>query len=391
MGEPQVGRAASADAREKLRSEDAAPRRTGGPRRALAAFLVAAVGLSTFAIALGILPAAAAAACKGAAHAPVLIASDADFTAANGVVSGTGTTSDPFIIANLAITDLSQGYAIKVDNSAGTITKSFDIVCVSVNWKTVAPTGATAVWILNVHTPTTISLIMSNSGEIPNSNGIVLQGSSNIVLNDESFNKMGGDGLAIFDSDHITVLDSKSKAAGDGLHIVDSHDITVGQACNVGGGSGCDEFTYDDNRGLEIQDSYNIQVIDTMTSSDDSGGLLISGPGTYNVLLTGGEATADGPICHAGTASGYVSDTITGIAIVNGAHDITVQGYTAQANGDGGLGFFDIMNGGKGAYLNPCGGLVTLPMTPTAGGNLVFIDTCYRFEFGFSPAPPSSC
>lgn len=365
--------------------------RTERTRRLVAAGLAAIVGLLTVVGAMGLVPRVAAGACKGSQHSAILIASNADFTAANGVVSGTGTPSDPFVIANLAITDLSAGYAIKVDNSAGTITKSFNVTCVSVNWKTVAPGGGTAVWILDVHTPTTISLIMSNSGEIPNSNGIVLQSSSNIVLNDVSFNKMGGDGIAVLGSDHITVLDSKSKAAGDGLHLVDSHDITVGQACNVGGGSGCDEFTYDDNRGIEIRDSYNIQVIDTMTSSDDSGGMLISGSGTYNVLLTGGMATADGPICHAGQASGYVSDTITGIAIVDGAHDITVRGYTIQANGDGGLGYFDIMDGGKGVYLSPCGGLVTLPVTPLGGANLVFVDTCYRFEYGFVPAPPSSC
>lgn len=357
----------------------------------MAAALVAAVGLSVGMIALDVQPVASAGSCSTQAHAAVSIASDADFTTTNGVVSGTGTPSDPYVIADLAITDLSTGYAIKVDNSAGTITKSFDITCISVNWKTVAAGGGTAVWIGNVHTPTTISLLQSNSGEIPNSNGLVLQDSSHIVLYDESFNKMGGDGLAIFGSDHITILDSKSKAAGDGLHIVDSHDVTVGQICSVGGGSGCDEFTYDDNRGVEIQDSYNVQVIDTMTSSDDSGGVLISGPGTYNVLLTGGEATANGPICHAGQESGYVTDTITGIAIVNGAHDITVRGYTMQANGDGGGGFFDIMNGGKGLYLNPCGGLVTLTPTPAGGANLVFLNDCYRFEFGFTPAPPSTC
>lgn len=360
-------------------------------QKAAGAALAAVVGLSVFVIAVGILPAALAGSCSGSAHGPVLIASDADFTAANGVISGAGTASNPFVIGNLAITDLSQGYAIKVDNTAGKVTKSFNITCVSVNWKTVAVGGGTAVWILNVHTATTISLVLSNSGEIPNSNGIVLQSSSNIVLYDESFNKMGGDGLAIFGSDHITVLDSKSKAAGDGLHIEDSHDILVGQPCNVGGGSGCDEFTYDDNRGIEIQDSYNIQVIDTMTSSDDSGGVLISGSGTYNVLLTGGEATADGPICHAGQFSGYVSDTITGIAIVNGAHDITVKDYQIQANGDGGGGYFDLMDGGKGLYLNPCGGLVTVPQTPLGGARLVFVNDCYRFEFGFPTPPPSSC
>lgn len=355
------------------------------------AALAAVVGLSMWLIAVGVAPTVFAGECNGASHGPVLIASNADFTAANGVVSGTGTSSNPYLVANMAIDDMSLGYALKIDNSAGTVTKWFNVACISSNWKTSTASGGIVVWIVNIHTTTTVSMVLSNSGELPNSNGIRIQSSSNIVLNDESFNKMGGDGIALVGSDHITVIDSKSKAANNGLYITNSHEITVGQTCSVGGGQGCDEFTYDDNRGIQVQDSYNVQVVDTMTSADDTGGILLSGSGTYNVYLTGGEATANGPICHSGTASGYVSDTITGIAIVNGAHDITVQGYTMQANGDGGGGYFDIMDGGKGLYLNPCGGLVTLSPTPPGGTNLVFINDCYSFEFGFPAAPPSSC
>ncbi len=356
-----------------------------------AAFLAAVVGLSVIAVMVGALPLAAAGECNGAVHAPVLIRSDADFTAANGVASGQGTPSSPYMIANMAISDMSLGYALKVDNSAGTITKSFNVSCISSNWSVAAPSGGFVVWIVGIHTATTVSMVLSNSGELPNSGGLFLQSCSNIVLSNESFNKMGGDGIRLVGSDHITVIDSKSKAAGEGLHIVDSHDIVVGQACSVGGGSGCDEFTYDDDHGLFVENSYTIQVIDTMTSSDDSGGVVLSGSGTYNVLMTGGVATANGPICHSGIPSGYVSDIITGIAVVNGAHGITVHGYTMQANGDGGGGYFDIMDGGKGLYLNPCGGLVTLPKTPAGGANLDFSGNCYTNEYGFVPAPVPYC
>ncbi len=357
----------------------------------MAVALAVAVSLSAVVVALGTVPGVSAGECNGTAHAPVLVTSDADFTPANGVVSGTGTPSDPYVIANLAIDDMSRGYALKVDDSAGTITKSFDVSCISSNWKVATPSGGYVVWIVDVHTPTTVSMLLSNSGELPNSGGIRIEGSSHLVLEDESFNKMGGDGIQLIGSDHITVVDSKSKAANNGLFIEDSHDIVVGQTCSVGGGQGCDEFTYDDNHGLLVQDSFNIQVIDTMTSADDSGGILLSGSGTHNVTMTGGEATADGPICHSGTPSGYVSDTITGVAVVNGAYDITVHGYTMQANGDGGGGYFDIMDGGKGLYLNPCGGLVTFPATPPGGPNLDFSGNCFRYEFGFDPIPVSTC
>lgn len=361
-------------------------------RRIVIAALAVAVGLSALTLALSAMPITFAGECNGAPHAAILISSDANFTAANGVVSGSGTPADPYLIANLAINNLSPGYALKIDNSNGKITKSFDVACISSNWKVATAAGGYVVWIVNVHTATRVSMVLSNSGELPNSNGIRIESSSGILLTDESFNKMGGDGIQLIGSDHITVIDSKSKASNNGLLIADSHDITVGQACSVGGGQGCDEFTYDDGRGILIHDSYKVQVIDTMTSADDTGGILLEGSGTYGIALTGGEATANGPICHSGIATGLVTDTIAGIAVTQGAHDITVRGYTMQANGDGAGGYFDLMNGGNGLYLSPCGGpIVTLPATPPGGANLDFNGNCYHFEFGFNPPPTSTC
>lgn len=358
----------------------------------IVASLAVLVSLSMIVVATGFLPRASAGECKGTPHAPILIQSDKDFTAKNGVSSGSGTPSDPFRIVNLAINDMSAGYALKIDNSGGKITKSFIVSCLSDGWKTPAPGGAYVVWIVGIHTPTTISSVLSNSGELEDSNGIRVESSSNILVDDASMNKMGGDGVQIVASDHITIIESKLKAEGDGLLIQDSHHITVGQVCSVGGGMGCDEFTYDDTHGIAIHNSHDIQVIDTMTSADDSGGILLDGKGTYNVVLTGGEATGNGPICRSGVSTGIVSDTIAGIAFTNGAHDITVKDYSVQANGDGAGGYFDLMNGGNGMYLNPCGGpIVILPTSPPAGGNIVFVNVCYHFEFGFNVAPPSSC
>ena len=361
-------------------------------RRAIVASLAVLVSLSVFVVAAGLVTRAASSDCSGVPHAPVLITQDADFTTANGVLSGSGTTAHPYLIGALAINDLSRGFAVKIDNSAGKITKSFNVQCVTSTWSTASSSGGYVVWLINIHSTTSVSLVISNSGERPNSNGLRVEGSSNIVINNESFNKMGGDGIQVIASNHVTVIDTKSKAARNGLLIRDSHDITVGQTCNVGTEKGCDAFTYDDGRGIAIENSHAIQIIDTTTTADDTGGILLDGTGTYGIVLTGGESTANGPICHSGITSGYVSDTIAGIAFTNGAHDITVSGYTIQANGDGAGGYFDLMNGGNGQYLSPCGGpIVTMSPTPPGGANIVFVNDCYHFEFGFNPAPISSC
>src|SRR5690349_11912885 len=64
-------------------------------------------------------PMASAATCTVTSHKPILITSDNDFTASNGVISGSGTASDPYIIGTWKINDLNSGSGIKIDNSNG--------------------------------------------------------------------------------------------------------------------------------------------------------------------------------------------------------------------------------------------------------------------------------
>lgn len=351
------------------------------------------VGLLLALAVVAVAPAARAASCSPTAHAPILITKNSDFNAANGVASGTGTASDPFLLANLQFSQMPGGYGLKVDNSKGTVTAYFAVTCVQSNFTLSAPSGSTLVWIVNVHQATTISLVSANAGEAGGSVGIRLDGSSAITLDNESINKFGSDGVQVNNSDHITILDSKLKAFRNGLSLLNSHDITVGQPCTLTSGNGCNEFTYDDDRGILIENSYAIAVTGTITNADDSGGILIDGSNSFNIFLTDGKATANGPICPSGSPTGIVSDTIAGISVANGAHDITVRGYTINANGDGAGGFFDIMNGGNGLYMDPCTLVVTAlkRATPPGGANLDFNDNCYHFEFNFNPVPTSSC
>ena len=56
-------------------------------------------------------------------HAPIVIRSDADFTAENGVVSGSGTVDDPYIISGWKIDDVGASFGILVQD----VTASFVI------------------------------------------------------------------------------------------------------------------------------------------------------------------------------------------------------------------------------------------------------------------------
>ncbi|HEX3036557.1 MAG TPA: right-handed parallel beta-helix repeat-containing protein, partial [Thermodesulfobacteriota bacterium] len=288
-------------------------------------FLLAFLVLS-LAITYG--PLASVAKGNPALHSSILITSDEDFTPANGVVSGTGTAENPYLINNLTINDLSPGYGIKVDNSQGTITKYFNIQRIHSNFSTLPTTGtgANLVWLVNIHTETTISNVSGNAKNAEGTVGVALENSSNITLENLSLNRIGGNGVEIaspypeFDPSHdITIMHSKIKAELSGLLLSNSHDITVSS----------NELTYNCYNGLTILDSYNILVKYTKTNANDTGGILVSGSKSYNINLCDGVSSGNGPLCRTEsgikTTTGEEVDTVGGIAIVNGASDIKVE------------------------------------------------------------------
>ncbi len=324
-------------------------------------------------------------------HKPILIASNGDFNPANGLLGGSGTPSDPYVVGNVQLNDLSPGYGIKVDNSGG-ITAYFRIQCVTSNFKTSPPAGAVLVWIANVHTATTISAVQANAGEAAASAGILVAGSSHVLLTGESVNKFASNGLEVANSDHVTVVDSKSKSGENGLLILDSHDVQVGQSCQLSSGNGCNEFTYDDGWGVHVENSYNVVIVGTFGDSNDTGSFLLDGSGTYNVTMANDTASGTGDICPATTGKVSTGDRVdyaAGIAIINGAYDVTVRNSTAQGNTH-----WSLMNGGDTYWFDACTGqLAKIQKTPTpaGGANLDLNFNCYFNETGFNPPPIEYC
>ncbi len=342
----------------------------------------------------GMLFAVASPPCNPVPHAPILITSDSDFTSVNGVVSGSGTATDPYLISNWQIKDLTPGFAIKIDNSKGRITKFFKISCIQSNFEQLLSTGAKFIWIVNIHTPTTILDTQGNSLDAPGVLGFQLDASSNITLDSLSLNRIGSDGVMLNSSDHISIIHSKFKTDGVGVHIVNSNNITVGSPCNLATGTDCNEFTYNDKRGMWINNSHDMIVQYTITSANDGGGIVVDGKDSYNITLINGTASGNGPICRINQSTGTREPTgpkidfISGIAIINGAYNINVKGYNIQGDGH-----YDIMNGGDGLYINRCTNLFESikPPTPAGGSNLDLNGNCYSTQFGFNPAPTKIC
>jgi hypothetical protein len=332
--------------------------------------------------------------CNPIPHGPIQIVSDSDFTQTNGVIAGTGTTIDPYIIGNWQIKNLSNGYGIKVDNSEGKITKSFKMQCIQSNFDQIQSSGTKLIWIVNIHSPTIISDIQGNSLDAPGVIGVELDNSSNIILDSLSLNRIGKHAVLLQYSDHISIFRSKLKADGDGLRAENSHHLIIGSLCNLYKGTDCNEFTYDDEKGIWLQNSHDVLIQYTITSADDSGGIVVDGKNSYNVSIFNGTASGNGPICRTNPSTGNREPTgvkidfIAGIAIINGAHDVNIKDYTIQGDAH-----YGIMNGGDGKYLNPCTRTVEnlLPMTPKGGNNLDLNGNCYSTQFGFDPQPTNSC
>ncbi len=350
------------------------------------------MALPVLAIAVSFLPAAAAATCNPVPHGPILVSSDRDFTAANGVVSGSGTSTDPFLFNNLQLNDLTPGFGLKVDNSKGTITKFFNINCIQSTFTDAPPSGSILVWLLNVHTSTTVSQVNANSGRSAGSAGIRVESSSSITLDSENLNKFAADGIALISSDHITVTNSKSKALTNGVLVQDSHDIQIGQPCSLSAGTGCNEFTYDDGWGVRVVNSFNVTIVGTKGNANDTGGFLLNGAGTHNVQITGSQADGTGDVCPATTfpaSTGEKVDYMAGLAIINGAHDINVKSSTFQGNTH-----FSMENGGDTMWFNACTGffeVIQKKGTPGGGANLDVNGNCYFNQFGFKPVPTKVC
>ncbi|MGC9530565.1 MAG: NosD domain-containing protein [Candidatus Bipolaricaulaceae bacterium] len=55
---------------------------------------------------------------EGVVRGPIVIRSDADFTAANGVVAGTGSAEDPFVISGHVIDEIGADHAVFIQNTS---------------------------------------------------------------------------------------------------------------------------------------------------------------------------------------------------------------------------------------------------------------------------------
>lgn len=300
-------------------------------------------------------------------HSAITITSNAGFSSCACVTGGSGTVGDPYVIGPWKVTaPTSGGWAVKVDNSGGAVTKSFRISGIVTSFDDTTP-GHSLIWLVNV-AHSVVAGLTANTDYT----GVRLDSSSDITLDGINVNQMKGDGVLANSSTNITLVNSKLKAEHEGFHAVDSGVIRIGVGCK--GNVACNAFTYDDGRGIRLDNSHDVTVRSTDISADDTGGILLNGVGTYNADIGFITLGGIGSICEMGEPTGDVTDDSGGIMLTNGAHDNYV--HDLSVNGTAGFG---IGSGGSGFWVNACTDeVVVLPTTPGMGAGNTFVNVCFK-------------
>ncbi|HKW34182.1 MAG TPA: right-handed parallel beta-helix repeat-containing protein [Candidatus Acidoferrum sp.] len=128
----------------------------------------------------------------GGSHAPIVIASDSDFQVCNCVLSGSGTTADPYIIGPWAINSTGQG-ATAVSVEGTLLTKSFSLFNLTVAGNGSNTSTGIVLSHINPSGQKTISAAVTGVQTSIQSNGvgIVVENSSFVTLDGGGANPNG--------------------------------------------------------------------------------------------------------------------------------------------------------------------------------------------------------
>ena len=308
---------------------------SGGSRLARVLFVALVVVMFTL-----VVPSSAGAAATppqivGAAlapHLPIDIEGNAGFTAANGVVSGTGTAGDPYLIAGWSIGSASP-LGIQIRNTdAHALLRDLEVTA----------TSAAALYLYNVANVTldnvtasvnngdgirfesSRSILVDRSQLIGNRIGLVILNSADAVVRNSTFAVNVGDGAVLSGSPNVTLVANRFSynGFGGGAHGIDlaftTDDVVVGNQFVANG-------IYLDGDALAYFDSHTISADNLIGGlpvlyERDCNGLGLTGMDLGELLLVGcfhariSNLTAGGG--DVGLLIAFANDAIVGPGVV---------------------------------------------------------------------------
>lgn len=247
-------------------------------------------------------------------HNPIYIDGNGDFTSANGVTSGSGLPSDPFIIEGWEI-NASVAFGIEIRNASA----HFVIRDVYVHSGGMQSDG---IYIFN-----TRNGVLENNTLLDNWNGIRLHSCNNTTITANNFSD-NWQGISLPSSTNVTVVGNNFTGNRDGASIWFSYGINItgnnfslnsARAINLHYSNKVNITSnnmLNNGAGIDLDDSSNITIFDNNISSNDWYGVLV-GSSTYanmgrNTFDSNGVNILGPDLAH------YNTHTITSDNSVNG-------------------------------------------------------------------------
>lgn len=187
-------------------------------------------------------------------HAPIVITSNSEFTGANGVLRGSGTAVDPFIIEGW---DITAGGAYNEAITVANTTAYFVVQSCHLHGS-----GTTAVDLAGAHNAD-VRFNLIDSGNI----GISVSLGVNIAVSGNTVTSMDSVGIQVLTSQQMNVSDNQATLVDqDCILVVDSHDLIVSN----------NTASISNNTGMMIDNGTNVQVFGNVVSSNGNIGLELN-------------------------------------------------------------------------------------------------------------------
>jgi len=186
---------------------------SGGSRPARALLIVVVVVLATLAVPSAGATQPATVVSALSAHAPIDIEGNAGFIAANGVVSGSGTLTDPYVISGWSISSTSaQGIQIR-NTDAHVVLRDLQVTAASVAalylYQVSNVTLANVTAQVNngdgMRFESSRSITVDGSQLVGNAIGLVMLNSADAVVRNTNFTANAGDGVVLTASPNVTL------------------------------------------------------------------------------------------------------------------------------------------------------------------------------------------
>lgn len=180
-------------------------------------------------------------------HSPISISKNIEFNSDNGVVSGSGTLNDPYIIENWFInvsewSDPSAGILIRDSNVYVIIQNCVINYTIDHNHSMVCNQLTCGIDLMN-----TTNIIVSNNIVLNTSFGIELDSSQNCTIEDNHLSN-NGQGISVDDSIDNLIKDNLMSNDGDGLNFDGSSNNNILNNDANNGGTGINFYRSKDNR-----------------------------------------------------------------------------------------------------------------------------------------------